>query len=107
MLEARTFGGTPAAIKLAEIINEKNLPHYKVGRFLSSFNLTLSEIGKIDTRVSINIAKMVYIQFCSKTEDFPDEIKTFVRNLISTKFKIWLKEQNSKVPYNIRKNLSK
>lgn len=98
MLDSGTFGNSPAAITLVDIINEKNIPHAKIGKTLSGFNLMLNELSKLDTKISVGLAHIIYIDYKSKMNEFPSEVRTFIENLITAKFRIWMKENRGQKP---------
>lgn len=103
MLDIGTYGNTPAAIKLVEIINEKNINSYPIGKLLCAFNTTLNELTKINSRIGIGLVKMVYMQSSEKAKKLNPEISSYVQNVLSTKYKLWIKERNGNIPYKVRK----
>ena len=65
-LESRTFGDTPAAIRLTQLINEKGIHQRdisKIGKSLSTFSRVLNELEKTDTRIRIGVAHIMYIYY--------------------------------------------
>lgn len=103
-LDERTFGDSPAAITLAKLINESGVKSHKISRLLNHFNLTLKELGKIDTKVSIGTARVVYENYKKSCETIPAPFSTYTANVLNTKYKCWLKENKGQVPYKIRKD---
>ena len=104
MLDKGTFGGTPAAHKLVEILNDNpNLPSGKVNVLFSGFNKTLNELILInDSRVRFYLSNMVFLETRNRISHYPDEIKTYMGNIITAKYRVWLKTQNSQTPYKFR-----
>ena len=98
-----TFGKSPAAITLAKILanNEKQLG--KVGKTLSTFNMILNELTKVDTKIRFGLAMLVYKKYKALAKTYPMDHATYMSNVISTRYKVWLKESKSTVPYKTRK----
>lgn len=98
-----TFGNSLASITLAKILadDEKNLG--KVGKLLSNFTIILREISKTDTKFRMGLAKMVYEQYKLSCEAYPDTFRTYLLNVLSMRYKIWLDENKAQVPYKTRK----
>ena len=103
MLDKGTFGGTPAAHKLVLILNANpTLPYSKICRLFSTYGHTINELSKVNSSVGLMLALIFHAETMGKIDDFPDEVKTYMSNITTTKFRCWLKEQNSQTPYKIR-----
>jgi hypothetical protein len=95
MIDLYTYGNSPAAVTLAKIINEKNIPSKKISRLIDKFGYTLNELAKIDRRISFGLAKIIYLQRNDIIKDYPIEIRTYLANVIATKYRIWLVTQKA------------
>jgi len=98
-----TFGNTPAAIRLAKFLvnDEKQLG--KVGKLISNFNMILNELSKVDTKIRFSLSVMVYEKYTKLIAEYPKEYNSFISNVMTTRYRIWLKSHDSNVPYKIRK----
>lgn len=106
-MDLRTFGDSPASIKLVELLHESNDTNIKkisrnISRSLTSYNLILNELKKIDTRVSIGLAKRIYHEYTKKIDGYPLPFKTYVHNVISYYYKRWLDERKATIPNKLR-----
>jgi len=97
-----TFGKTPAALVLEKLLVDDDKNRRKLSTLYGSFGRTLNELSKIDSRIGIGLAKTVTANYILRSEDFPTDIETFFANVISAKYKLWLKEQNAIKPYTQR-----
>lgn len=103
-LDLYTFGNSPAAINLVKILNETNFQTKKISSIYAKFNHTLHELEKIDSKIAIGLAKILYMNHKAKYfSDYPEDIKTHCLNVLSMYFKVWLKKQNAYKPYKQRK----
>ena len=103
MLDPRTFGGSRAAEVLVEILKTHDFKTIrKIGRFWSYYTETLSELTKLNSKVAIRISGVVYHKAITDTDVFSSDIKTFLRNIVSTKYKIFLNEMDGLTPYKKR-----
>lgn len=102
-LQARTFGCSPAAIRLAELINEKNHNPRKIARTLEAFNRLLSELTKVDSKIGFGIAHTMYLNYCNYCNTLPVPFDTYTRNVLSTNYKVWQVKNKTQVPYKTRK----
>ncbi len=105
MLDLKTFGESPAAIILATRINQNNKHLSKIAKMLNVYNLTLKELGKIDTSIGVGLANDVFKKYVKLADRYPIEIKTYLQNVISTKYRNWLKEHNAQLSTEIRKKI--
>jgi hypothetical protein len=99
-----TFGNSPASITLAKILANDEKQLGKVGKLLSSFSLILHEISKTDTKVRMGLANLVFTQYKTTAETYPDTFKTYLLNVLSMRYKIWLEANKAQIPYKTRKN---
>lgn len=90
MIDKGTFGNTPAAIKLAEIINERNIPYRRIGNLLGTFNTILNEMSNVHSKVSITVVKIIRDKFLLDADKFPLEVRSYVKNLIIGKYRHWM-----------------
>lgn len=103
MLDPRTFGGSRAAEVLVERLKAHDSKMInKIGRFWVGYTQTINELKKVDSRISIGLAKLVYHNATIKAGTFPDDIKTYLENIISARHKIFLNEMDALTPYKKR-----
>lgn len=101
-MKNNSFGNSSAALILGEILINDKKNRAKVSMMLSSFSRTLHELNKIDSRIALGIAKNTLGMYNERCEDFPNEIKTFLRNVISARYKKWFMDLNGSKTYNNR-----
>jgi len=99
-----TFGNTPASIRLAKILANDEKQLGKVGKLVSTFSMILNELSKVDTKIRFSLSVMVFEKYSKLITEYPKEYNTFISNVITTRYRIWLKSHDSNVPYKIRKN---
>lgn len=99
-----TFGNSPASITLAKILADDEKQMGKVGKLLSNFSRMLREISKTDTKVRIGLGRIVFTQYEITAETYPDTFKTYLLNVLSMRYKIWLEENKGQIPYKTRNN---
>ena len=95
-LQRNTFGDSKAAMVLAErlsVLDKRSLTA-KVGRLLSFFNLTLKQLPKLDNKIFIQVSKLVYDDVILKADDLPKEVSSYVKNILSAKYKAWCVKNN-------------
>lgn len=103
MLDSRTFGGSRAAEVLVERLKSYDSKMTgRVGRFWVSYTQTMNELKKLNSRTSISLAKLILHNSIIKAETFPEDIKTYLRNIINARYKIFLSEMNGLTPYKKR-----
>jgi hypothetical protein len=103
MLDPRTFGGSRAAEVLVERLKAHDSKMInKVGHIWVSYSQTFNEIKKLDSRISIGLAKLVYHNAIGKADTFPDDIKTYFKNIISARYRVFLIERDAHKPYKHR-----
>lgn len=104
-LDKGTYGNTPAALRLVRVINLLQIEDYKrIGKLLSSFNSTLTEMNKVNTRISVGIVHILYHHYIESTKTLNFHCMSFVRNLISARYRQWQKENNARIPKKFRVN---
>lgn len=101
-MENKSFGTSPAALVLSEMLIEDKKNAAKVSMLLNSFSRTLHELTKIDSRIALGIAKNTLEIFDKKSQHFPVEYNSFIRNVIRGRYKNWFLEQNGIQSYNNR-----
>ncbi len=106
MLENFTFGNSPAAVTLVKIINDNNISPIKIGKLLANFNHTLKELSKIDTKVSISLVTVFYHQKMEVINTYPIIVKSYLKNVVTTKYRMWLDTQKAAKPYKTRCKLN-
>lgn len=98
-----TFGNTAAAVRLATFLAQDEKQMAKVGNLLSKFSSTLNELTKMDSRMRLGIAKIVMHHYKHLAENYPSTFNTYLSNVISMRYRIWLENQDSQTPYKFRK----
>lgn len=91
-----TYGNSRAAVKLAEIVeaNKENCNHLslKVGRIWNDFNIGL--ISLVESELHLGFKKQLLSMWHENAKlrveksTLPTEVKNFLRNAISTRYKI-------------------
>ena len=100
MIDLGTFGKTPAAIRLAELINEDNINYSKLGLMLSSFSRTLKELKKIDSRIALSLAKSLYVYNKNKSlTKYHQKINTYIVNVLKSIYNKFLEDMKHNIPY--------
>lgn len=100
-LDKGTFGNSPAAIKLVEIMNEKNVKPTKIAKILTSFDKILADISHVNVTSAIKIVGLLYTEYTIKCKTLESPFDTYTHNVLNTKYKMWLKKKNAQLP---RKN---
>ena len=100
-LDKGTFGDFPAAIKIVELMNERRLRPGRIARILTSFDKMLADISHVNVTTGITIAGLLYKEFTVRCKSLESPFDTYTHNVISTKYKMWLKKKNAQMP---RKN---
>lgn len=105
MIDLNTFGDSPAAIILANIVIDKKYRTDKISRILNEFNKILVETNHIHVNTSINLISIIYNYYIDKCDIMidDDEIKTFTKNVLSTTYKRWQFRKNTLQPKKNRK----
>ena len=104
MIDKNTFGDSPAAIDLAEIINENGYKCDKISRILNEFSEILIETNNIPTDTSINMIAIIYSHYKNKCDEISDEkLRSFTKNVLSTNYKGWQFRKNVSKPSKNRK----
>ncbi len=105
MLDIGTFGKSKAAEILADKLSALG-PKYtaKVGALLSRYNFILGELTKIDSKVALGLLTAIHQNTIDRCETYPDTIKTYLKNVVSAKYKITFKELDGSKPYKNRKD---
>jgi len=109
-LHKNTFGDSDAAVTLVKILNENKTNRYigkNVARLLSEFNRTLHELEKIDSKIMFYLGGLLYKVTITKLDKNPVPINTYSQNVLNTHYKVWLKKNNSTIPYKHRIKISK
>lgn len=102
-----TFGNSAAAVTLAKMVSTDEKQMAKVGKVLSNFSLTLHELNKIDSRISLNLGKIIMLQTKAAIDKYPETYKTYLANVISMRYKIWVSSKKGQTPYKTRKTWEK
>lgn len=92
MLDIGTYGNSPAATILVEKINKNNIEFKQLGKILASHNTLLNDIGKTNSKFKLTFAILVHNKALNSSEDLPNEVKTYVINLLKAKFRAWKRE---------------
>lgn len=90
-LDPVSFGGTPAAIAMCDIIKKHKLPTHTLGKMLANYNETLKELNKLD-KYKYQISILVLEKYLSCVGKYPTIIRTYLKNIIRTMYKKWLKK---------------
>jgi hypothetical protein len=97
-LDKGHFGNSPAAVTLSNIINDNQLGyHSKISRMLTNYNRILNELKKTHTEVSVGLVQMVYKNYSESADKLPDDVRTFVHNLLTAKYRIWMVENGGHI----------
>lgn len=96
-MDKHTFGDTPAAVRLKEILEEKydsSLRRY-VSKRMVKFREILSEVEKIKSRSHQKyLVDLLMKDFRKKTQEnnWPEEVGTFFLNVINSDYKEFVNE---------------
>ena len=93
-MDKTTFGDSQAAIDLAKILEKFDNNKYtkKVGRHFERYGKGLSELKFIrDKNIQSFMAILWRDAMLERTENFPDEIKRFVKNVMAGQYRAFLK----------------
>lgn len=96
-LDDTTFGKTPAALKLVEIINEKNFKPQLIGKHLTKFSQTLHELEKIDYNIGLGLSELSFNKIYEHLNVLPIPLNTFSINVLVTNYRIWKVKQKNKI----------
>jgi hypothetical protein len=102
-LDERTFGDSPAAITMVNIINERGLDSRKPARLLNRFDKIVNDINHVDVTSAIHLMHLLYKESYEKCETFEEPLNTYTQNVLATKFKIWQKRKTTLTPKKNRK----
>lgn len=91
----RTFGDSPAGIKMAQIIVERNLDFRKPARLLNRFDKITNDLNHVDVTSAIHLMNLLYKESYEKCETFIKPLDTYTQNVLSTKFKKWQVRKNA------------
>ncbi len=96
LLHKNTFGNSPSAIKLVEIINEKQYKHHgKIGKSLTKFNLTLNQLDTVkDIKIKFSLAALAFNYFRNIIKKYEMPYNTFTDNVLNSNYKKWLAKHN-------------
>jgi len=99
-----TFGNSKAAIILNKILLERGKKQQnKCGHLFTRFSTILNELKKLNSRIALSVALLVYTKFKRDVDNYPDdEVRTFLKNVFSKKYKEFLKELKGQNPYKSR-----
>ena len=106
-LKPTTFGDSPAAIILVELLKEVDDTKLasRVGRIIGEFNWTLNEIAKLDARVGIKLVNNFYkeqLTFIDNIPLIPKKVKTFLCNVLTMRVRVWVIENHGGIPKKTR-----
>jgi len=90
-LDERTFGDSPAAIKLAQIINENNLDSSRVSKFLQKFNERLKSINHLDKDMANYLGQLIFKEMSKYCTLIPKPLNTYTHNVMCAKYRDWIK----------------
>lgn len=91
MLNKNTFGKSKACERLVEELNKLDAKtRRKVSSLLNNFDLTIKELYKINSKVAINFGILIYNEYKTSSERHPIQYKTFLGNVITYKYRIFL-----------------
>lgn len=94
-IDYKTFGDSPAAIKMAQIIVERDLDFRKPARLLNRFDKITNDLNHVDVTSAIHLMNLLYKESCEKCEAFEEPLNTYTQNVLSTKFKKWQTRKNA------------
>ena len=103
-LNERTFGDSPAAITMVQIINERGLNTKKPGRLLTRFNKIIADLNHVDLTTAIHVMHLVYEESYDKCESFEEPLNSYTQNVLSSIFKQWLMRKRASEPKKNRKS---
>ncbi len=104
IIDKNTFGHSPAAIKLAEIVNEMGERSDKVSRILVHFNTIIKNLNGVDVTSAIYIMELAYKDHINKCDSLPTPLNTYTKSVLSTSYKLWQVRKNTKQPKKNRKS---
>lgn len=92
-IDLYTYGGTPAAVVLAKLVDKHGAGH-KVGRIWGDYSTGLRDIGKSNLpnrskKQMFCLWRDAYLQR-TKQSSLEEEVKHYLNNVITTRFKMWL-----------------
>lgn len=102
-IDLNTFGSSPAAIKLAEMINEQEYNPRRVSNILNSFNSMIYHTNSIDVTAAIHIMRLVYEDSIKKCNSLDAPFDSYTKNVLNTSYKLWHKRKNTQQPRKNRK----
>lgn len=102
-LDRNTFGDSPAAIVLVDIINERKLRSDKVTKILVSFNSKIRDLNGVNVTTAIYIMHLAYQDHINKCDSLPEPLNTYTKNVLSAIYKNWQKRKNVRQPRKNRK----
>jgi len=91
------FGATPAAIKLAQIVDQDRKARQYVGSVLSEMNGLLIQLAVVkNMRVRLDLYRRLRPSFLSQIESSAQsaEVKSFLKNVVNTTFKMFIRHAN-------------
>jgi hypothetical protein len=94
-IDDRTFGDSPAGIKMVEIIVERDLNFRKPARLLNRFDKITNDLNHVDVTSAIHLMNLLYKESYEKCEAFDEPLNTYTQNVLSTKFKKWQIRKNA------------
>ena len=93
-LDDKTFGDSPAAIKMTQIIIERGLDFRKPARLLHRFDKIVNDLNNVDITTAIHLMNLLYKESYETCETFTEPLNTYTQNVLSTKFKKWQVRKN-------------
>ena len=102
-LDLNTFGGSIAAIRLAEMVNERDYNPRKITNILISFNSMIYHTNSIDITAAIQLMRLVYEDSIKKCETLESPFDSYTKNVLNTSYKLWHKRKNTQQPRKNRK----
>lgn len=100
MIDKFTFGNSPAALDLTQIIIENNFTYKKTRKLtqiLNSFNRIIYVTNHLELEHSMYLVRLVY-EDCKKKCDILDEkIKSHALTVLSTSYKEWQRRKKTQL----------
>jgi len=109
MLDNNTFGNSRGAKVLTDKL-KSHLPKMTkhIGDTLSNYGRELNQLKKLDSRIAIKLSRFLFHQLIDNINNnqnpnkYPEDIKTYLCNVIHTINKEFLVKMDSQKPYKKR-----
>lgn len=93
------FGDSKAAFILSDLLSNEKVLRRKVTNYVSQFNHRLNCLYDIsDTHVSIGLARILWVKSKTDCLRFPENMRSFILNVVSSGYKKFLRNLNAQKP---------